>query len=52
MNDLNTYKTAIVIPYFNAAKHIVSVITKLPEFIHTIYLVDDKSHQQLPLSQL
>ena len=52
MIDLNTYKIAIVIPYYNAAKHIVNVINKLPDFVHTIYLVDDKSPQPLPFSQL
>lgn len=47
-----SYKTkriAVVIPYYNAEKHIVSVVKKLPEFIDEVFIVDDKGTQALPI---
>ncbi len=49
---LNNYKIAVVIPYYNANKQIVSVINKLPEFIDVVFLVNDKSPEPIPLDLL
>ena len=48
-NQIHNYKIAVVIPYYNADNHIVSVINKLPDFISRIYLIDDYSTQPLNL---
>lgn len=45
---LEKSKIAVVIPYYNAAKHITHVIDKLPSFIDTIYIVDDCGNEPLP----
>lgn len=45
---LNQNKIAVIIPYYNAAKHITSVVHKLPEFIDVIYVVDDCGQEVLP----
>lgn len=39
---------AVVIPYYNAAKHIVSVVQKLPDYIDGIIIVNDNSPDELP----
>ncbi len=52
MIDFTKYKIAVVIPYYNASKHIVNVINKLPVFIRAIYLVNDKSPEEIPLNEL
>lgn len=45
-------KIAVVIPYYNAAKHIVDVVNKLPEIVSVIYIVDDCSPDVLPKNEL
>lgn len=45
---LNQNKIAVVIPYYNASQHIVSVLVKLPNIIDTIYIIDDCGNQTLP----
>jgi len=45
---LNQNKIAVVIPYFNASKHILNVLVKLPKIIDTIYIIDDCSNETLP----
>ncbi|MGB6268345.1 MAG: glycosyltransferase family 2 protein [Olleya sp.] len=45
---LNQNKIAVVIPYYNASKHIASVLYKLPEFIDVVYIVDDCGKEALP----
>ena len=40
----------VVIPYYNAASHIESVVGKLPNYINAIVIVDDHSEQPLPNS--
>ncbi|GAL67596.1 glycosyltransferase family 2 protein [Jejuia pallidilutea] len=45
---LEKSKIAVVIPYYNAAKHIKHVVGKLPDFIDAIYVVDDCSPEPLP----
>ncbi len=41
-------KIAVVIPYYNAAKHIANVISKLPDSISTIIIIDDCGKEVLP----
>lgn len=48
----NQNNIAIVIPYYNASKHIVSVISKLPNWVAKIYVVDDCSPEKLPMDAL
>ena len=43
---------AVVIPYYNAAKHIVNVVQKLPDFVDEIIIVDDKGSEELPLEKI
>ncbi|WP_397362238.1 glycosyltransferase family 2 protein [Olleya sp. R77988] len=45
---LNQNKIAVIIPYYNASKHIISVLEKLPEFIDVVYVVDDCSKEAFP----
>ncbi|WP_452220394.1 glycosyltransferase family 2 protein [Lacinutrix salivirga] len=49
---INDHKIAVVIPYYNAAKHIVDVVNKLPEIVSIIYVVDDCSPEPLPREDL
>ena len=44
----NENKIAVVIPYYNASKLIVSVLKKLPNLVTKVYIVDDCSLQPLP----
>jgi len=45
---LNQNKIAVVIPYYNASQHIVSVLVKLPKIIDVIYIIDDCGNEALP----
>ncbi len=45
---LNQNRIAVVIPYYNASKHIIDVLKKVPDFIDTIYIVNDCSDEALP----
>jgi glycosyltransferase involved in cell wall biosynthesis len=36
-------KVAVVVPCFNEAKNIASVIDKIPDYVDRVYVVDDKS---------
>ncbi len=45
---VNNLNIAVVIPYYNASKHITSVVNKLPNSISKIYVVDDCSPEPLP----
>lgn len=42
-----TPKIAIIIPYYNASKHIVAVVSGIPTSIHTIIIVNDQSQEPL-----
>lgn len=46
--NYTSHKIAVVIPYYNAAKEIVRVISKLPDYLHSIIIVDDQSPAPLP----
>ncbi len=45
-------KIAVVIPYYNASKQIVRVISKIPDFIGLVIIVDDKSPDILPKQEI
>lgn len=45
-------KIAVVIPYYNASKHIINVINKIPLYIDAIIIVNDKSPDSLPVNML
>ncbi len=51
-NKYKEHKIAVVIPYYNAEKHIVSVVSKLPDYLHALIIVDDKSPQPLPKEKI
>ncbi|EDM43860.1 Glycosyltransferase involved in cell wall biogenesis [unidentified eubacterium SCB49] len=51
-NKLYQSKIAIVIPYYNASKQIESVVSKIPEYINTVIIVDDKSPEPLPKKKI
>jgi len=51
MSYKNKY-IVIVIPYYNASKHIISVLQKLPDFIDEIVIVNDKGSQPLPFEDI
>lgn len=52
MKKFNNITIAVVIPYYNAEKHVVQVVQKLPNFITNVILVDDKGEQPLPVADL
>lgn len=43
---------AVVIPYYNASRHIVDVVRKLPAFIDEVIIVDDRGNEELPLQKI
>lgn len=45
-------KISVVIPYYNAGKHIAKVVAKLPEYITDVIVVNDKSPDVLPIDDL
>jgi glycosyltransferase involved in cell wall biosynthesis len=54
MNKINikNNKIAVIIPYYNAQKHIVEVIDNIPVYINKIYIVDDRGNEELPISRI
>lgn len=46
------HNIAVIIPYYNASKHIVSVAQKIPEYILNIIIVNDKSPDELPVEEI
>lgn len=48
----NNFKIAIVIPFYNAAKHIATVVAAIPDSIHTIIIVNDTSPEPLPEKEI
>lgn len=44
-SNFNEYKIAVAIPYYNSSKQICLVVSKLPDYIHTVIIVDDKSQE-------
>ncbi|WP_203257327.1 glycosyltransferase family 2 protein [Hyunsoonleella ulvae] len=45
-------KIAVVIPYYKASKHIIDVVSKLPDVVDEVYIVDDCSPEELPKVEL
>lgn len=52
MQMAKTNKIAVVIPYYNAERHISSVVSKLPEYITDIIIVNDRSPDVLPIAKV
>jgi dolichol-phosphate mannosyltransferase len=52
MKKFNNITIAVVIPYYNAAKHISHVVEKLPDFVTSVFIVDDRGLEPLPIEQL
>ena len=50
--NYNEHKIAVVIPYYNASNQIVKVISKMPDYIDLVIIVDDKSLEQLPKKEI
>jgi glycosyltransferase involved in cell wall biosynthesis len=50
MTNFTEHKIGVVIPYYNAAKHIEKVVEKLPKYIDSIIIVDDCGKESLPES--
>lgn len=48
MINFEQYTIGVIIPYYNAAKHIENVVNKLPEFITNIIIVDDCGKEPIP----
>lgn len=41
-------KIAVSIPYYNASRHISDVVSKLPDYIDAVIIVDDASREPIP----
>tara|TARA_R110002167_G_scaffold88964_10_gene239819 strand:- start:3217 stop:4173 length:957 start_codon:yes stop_codon:yes gene_type:complete len=48
MKNLEPRNIAVVIPYFNASKEVLRVVSKLPPNINSLIIVDDQSPEPLP----
>lgn len=48
INKITKNKTCIVIPYYNASEKIQNVISKIPEYIEKIIIVNDCSKEPIP----
>ena len=48
MTNFTEHTIGVVIPYYNAAKHIEMVVEKLPSYIDKIIIVDDCGKEPLP----
>ncbi|GBF21868.1 MULTISPECIES: glycosyltransferase family 2 protein [Arenibacter] len=45
-------KIAVVIPFYNASNEILLVVSKLPDYIHSVIIVDDQSPTPLPKADI
>ncbi|MCG2611244.1 glycosyltransferase family 2 protein [Flavobacterium sp. SM15] len=52
LNKFYNYKIAVVIPYYNAEKHIAKVVSKLPDYVSAVIIVDDKGREPLPVAEV
>ena len=50
--NFHEHTIAIIIPYYNASKQIVRVVSKIPDYIDTVIIVDDKSPDVLPEQEI
>jgi dolichol-phosphate mannosyltransferase len=48
----NNHKIAVVIPFYNASKQIAKVITKIPDYINAVIIVNDQSKEALPKDEI
>lgn len=48
MINFESYTIGVIIPYYNAAKHIENVVNKLPSFISKVIIVDDCGKEPIP----
>ena len=48
MSNFAEHTIGVVIPYYNAAKHIENVVRKIPAYIDTIIIVDDCGKEPIP----
>jgi hypothetical protein len=48
MTNFAEHTIGVVIPYYNAAKHIENVVRKLPEYIDKVIIVDDCGKEPIP----
>ncbi|MCK0190078.1 glycosyltransferase family 2 protein [Arenibacter sp. F20364] len=48
----SSYKIAVVIPFYNASQEILLVISKLPDYIQNVIIVDDQSPTPLPKADI
>ncbi len=48
----SSIKIAVVIPFYNASNEILLVISKLPEYIQNVIIVDDQSPTPLPQADI
>ena len=51
-SNFSDHKIAIVIPYYNASKQISRVVSKIPDFIDTVIIVDDCGKEPLPEKEI
>ena len=51
-DSLKNTQVAVVIPYYNASTQILRVISKLPEYITTVIIVNDQSPEALPETEI
>lgn len=51
-NIFERQKVAVVIPYYNASGKITQVVSKLPTYINWVIIVDDKSPDTLPKTEI
>jgi hypothetical protein len=48
MTNFDAHTIGVIIPYYNAAKHIENVVAKLPSYISKIIIVDDCGKEAIP----
>lgn len=51
-STFSKYKIAIVIPFYNASKQVVRVVSKIPEYIHTVIVIDDCGKELFPEKEI
>lgn len=52
LEKLHNAKIAVIIPYYNAANHILKVIESMPSYVDSIILVNDCSKDKLPKEEI
>ncbi len=52
VNHFKEHNIVVIIPYYNAPIEIVRVISKIPDYIRTVIIVDDQSPAPLPIATI